>query len=45
MFVLVKKPTILFHEEHDPILMPVGLWKKWVQKEYNFEKEYRMVAD
>jgi len=45
MILFVKKPTILIHEEHDPVLLPIGVWKKWVQKEYNFEEEYRMVAD
>lgn len=45
MYVVVDRPTVLFHEEHDPILVPPGIWKKWNQKEYTFEDEYRVVAD
>lgn len=45
MYILCHKPTIIYHEEHTPVMLGVGLWKKWQQKEYNFENEYRVVAD
>jgi hypothetical protein len=45
MYLKVKKPAILSHEEHTAILIHPGIWKKWNQKEYTFDEEYRAVAD
>jgi hypothetical protein len=45
MYILCYKPTIIYHEEHDPIILLPGLWKKWLQKAYNFDNEYEAVLD
>jgi hypothetical protein len=45
MYIFCKKPCLLVHEEHTPIMLQVGWTKKWNQKEYTFEEEYRVVAD
>lgn len=45
MYIFCKKPCLLVHEEHDPILLSAGWHLKFNQKEYTFEDEYRVVAD
>lgn len=45
LFVVVKSPAVLFHEEHDPIAHPAGVYELLFQKEYGFEDIYTRVAD
>jgi hypothetical protein len=46
MYILVKEPVTLHHDEHWAFYFSKpGLYKKWIQKEYNFEEEYKRVAD
>lgn len=45
MYIYCKKPCLLVHEEHTPIMLPMGWSVKWNQKEYTFEDEYRIVTD
>ncbi len=45
MYIFCKKPCLLIHEEHTPVMLQKGWHKKWNQKEYTYEDEYRIVAD
>ena len=45
LFLVINKPAILFHEEHDPIKFKPDVYELFFQKEYTFEEEYRRVAD
>jgi hypothetical protein len=43
-FVKVLQPTTLIHEEHNPIQMPPGIYRYWIQREYE-PKAVRQVID
>ena len=45
VYIHCTQPTFVYHEEHEPILLPLGWSVKWQQKEYSFEEEYRVVTD
>jgi len=46
MFIHIKEPTHIVHEEHEDIILPVGEYEVLVQREYNwFNEEVRRVAD
>lgn len=45
LFIVVKEPTALSHEEHDPIGFDVGIYELFFQYETTHENEYRKVAD
>jgi hypothetical protein len=34
LFLQVFEPTRVIHEEHQPIALPVGIYKVWQQREY-----------
>jgi len=34
LFLQVFEPTFVVHEEHQPIALPVGIYKVWQQREY-----------
>ena len=45
LFLVINQPVILMHEEHDPIKFEPNVYELFFQFEYNFEEEYRRVAD
>lgn len=45
LFLVVKNPSDLVHEEHDPIHFKPNVYELFFQYEYTFEEEYRRVAD
>jgi hypothetical protein len=45
LFLVINKPQVLVHEEHDPIEIEDGVHELFFQSEYTFEEEYRRVAD
>lgn len=45
LFIVLKSPQALVHEEHDPIKFNEGIYELIFQHEYTFEDEYRRVAD
>ena len=45
LFVKVLTPATLFHDEHDPIQHPEGIYELLFQKEYTFDDLYAKVAD
>jgi hypothetical protein len=44
MVVEIKKASKLLHEEHDPITLEPGVWKRTLQREYH-PAEIRQVRD
>lgn len=45
LYVVLKTPQLLVHEEHDPIQREAGVHRFGFQYEETFEGEYRRVAD
>lgn len=45
LYVVLKTPQLLVHEEHDPIQREAGVHRFGFQFEETFEGEYRRVAD
>ncbi len=45
IFIKVEEPSVLFHEEHKPIELPVGLYQATTQQELNLSNEIRSVRD
>lgn len=45
LYVVLKKPQLLVHEEHDPIQRDEGVHRFGFQYEETFEGDYRRVAD
>lgn len=45
LFLVIKEPTALSHEEHDSIWFDKGIKELFFQNEYTFNEEYRRVAD
>lgn len=45
LFLVIKEPVNLVHEEHDPISFEPDVYELFFQSEYTFEDEYRRVAD
>lgn len=45
-FVILDKPTMLTHEEHNPIEVPPGIYESRIVREYDhFSKLIRQVRD
>jgi hypothetical protein len=43
---VLAEPAIITHEEHAPLLIPVGKYKKIIEKEYDpFDKIIKQVVD
>lgn len=45
LLLVVNKPSVLSHEEHDHIEIEEGVHELFFQYEYTFEDEYQRVAD
>lgn len=45
LYVVVKEPTTLLHEEHNPICFDPAIYRLIFQQEWTFEDEYARVAD
>lgn len=45
LYVVLKSPQILMHEEHDGIQRNAGVHRFGFQYEANFEEDYRRIAD
>lgn len=45
LFIVINEPTVLSHEEHDPIAFDANIYELFFQYEYTFEDEYARVAD
>ncbi len=45
LFLVVKEPVTLVHEEHNPIEFQPNVYELFFQSEYTFDEEYRRVAD
>jgi hypothetical protein len=45
-FLVVKEPVEVRHQEHDPRIIPPGIYRTGIQREYDpFTKRARAVAD
>jgi hypothetical protein len=43
---VLAKPAVITHEEHAPLIIPVGRYKKIIEKEYDpFDKIIKQVVD
>ena len=43
---VLAEPAVITHEEHAPLLIPVGIYKKVIEKEYDpFDKIIKQVID
>jgi hypothetical protein len=42
LFLEVKSETRIVHEEHKPIVLPVGCYRIWQQREYTPERIVRV---